>query len=571
LKYLQKLFRRVLNYLGFVMFKDLKISTGINILFGLLIACVVMVSTYALISSRSTADNFDDAVMTNNNIDMLNSAIVGMTGGIAQINGAMLATMINQPPEQADIDKAKKMLTAAEAQMDKFMSTPFQTEEEQAIAANIKKRFDAVLAGAMRKATFIKNPTTYDRDVVDEAKNRIAAQEAAEEYLAYAAKLVNTYSDVSHDDTQRMSFFAFFALALAVISAVVSRVWLKRTIFSRLEQAIVSFQAIAEGNLSSKIDAGAQNEIGKMLQEVEHMRQSLTDTVYGIRRGVKQIYSNAQEIATSNNDLSSRTEQQASALQETAASMEELKITVRQNADNAHSAQQLAESASVSAQKGGEVMTNLDKIMTEITVNSRQIADINSVIDSIANQTNILALNAAVEAARAGEQGRGFAVVAGEVRNLAKRSADAAKEIRQLINTCVANMNIGSQEVELAGSSMQEIVKSVIQVTDIMAEITSASDEQSTGINQIAQAVNEMDLVTQQNASMVENAARTATSVEEHASDLEQIVAQFTVNESHVSAVTRERNNSEKLRPVITAAKRDYVPAKKTEGDWETF
>ncbi|MCL6744357.1 methyl-accepting chemotaxis protein [Kosakonia sp. R1.Fl] len=553
------------------MFKDLKISTGINILFGLLIACIVMVSTYALVSSRATADNFDDAVMTNNNIDMLNSAIVGLTGGIAQVNGAMVATMINQPVEQADIDKAKKMLANAEKQMDKFMSTPFQTEEERTIAANIKKRFDTVLASGQRKATFIKNPTTYDRDVIDEAKNRVAVQEAAEEYLTHAEQLITGFSDTSHRDTQRMSFFAFFALALAVISAVASRVWLKRTIFSRLEQAIVSFQAIAEGNLSSKIEAGAQNEIGKMLQEVEHMRQSLTDTVYGIRRGVKQIYSNAQEIATSNNDLSSRTEQQASALQETAASMEELKITVRQNADNAHSAQQLAESASVSAQKGGEVMTNLDKIMTEITVNSRQIADINSVIDSIANQTNILALNAAVEAARAGEQGRGFAVVAGEVRNLAKRSADAAKEIRQLINTCVANMNIGSQEVELAGSSMQEIVKSVIQVTDIMAEITSASDEQSTGINQIAQAVNEMDLVTQQNASMVENAARTATSVEEHASDLEQIVAQFTVNESHVSAVTRERNNSEKLRPVITAAKRDYVPAKKTEGDWETF
>ncbi|WP_414850367.1 methyl-accepting chemotaxis protein [Kosakonia quasisacchari] len=553
------------------MFKDLKISTGINILFGLLIACIVMVSTYALVSSRATADNFDDAVMTNNNIDALNGAIVGMTGGIAQINGAMLATMINQPPGQDDIDKAKKMLANAEKQMDQFMSTPFQTEEEQTIANNIKKRFDTVLAGAQRKATFIKNPTTYDRDVIEEAKLRVGLQDASEEYLAYAEQMVTGFSDVSHRDTQRMSFFAFFALALAVISAVVSRLWLKRTIFSRLEQAIVSFKAIAEGNLSSKIEAGAQNEIGKMLLEVEHMRQSLTDTVYGIRTGVKQIYSNAQEIATSNNDLSSRTEQQASALQETAASMEELKITVRQNADNAHSAQQLAESASVSAQKGGEVMTNLDKIMTEITVNSRQIADINSVIDSIANQTNILALNAAVEAARAGEQGRGFAVVAGEVRNLAKRSADAAKEIRQLINTCVANMNIGSQEVELAGSSMQEIVKSVIQVTDIMAEITSASDEQSTGINQIAQAVNEMDLVTQQNASMVENAARTATSVEEHASDLEQIVAQFTVNESHVSAVTRSRNNGEKLRPVITAAKRDYVPAKKTEGDWETF
>ncbi|WP_436874671.1 methyl-accepting chemotaxis protein [Kosakonia sacchari] len=553
------------------MFKDLKISTGINILFGLLIACIVVISAYALTSSQSTAENFDDAVMTNTNIDMLNSAIVGVSGGMAHINAGMLATMLNEPLEQSGIDRAVSMLNNAEKQMDKFMSTPFQTEEERTIAANIQKHFETVLAAARKKVEFIRNPTGYSGNIISEARMRVALQDASEEYLAYAEQLVGGFSETSHNDTQRMTFVSFLALALAIIIAVGSRIWLKRTIFNRLEQAITSFQSIAEGNLSSKIEAGALNEIGKMLLEVEHMRQSLTDTVYGIRRGVKQIYSNAQEIATSNNDLSSRTEQQASALQETAASMEELKITVRQNADNAHSAQQLAESASVSAQKGGEVMTNLDKIMTEITANSRQIADINSVIDSIANQTNILALNAAVEAARAGEQGRGFAVVAGEVRNLAKRSADAAKEIRQLINTCVANMNIGSQEVELAGSSMQEIVKSVIQVTDIMAEITSASDEQSTGINQIAQAVNEMDLVTQQNASMVENAARTATSVEEHASELEQIVAQFTVNENHVSAVARERNNSETLRPVITTAKRDYVPAKKMEGDWETF
>lgn len=553
------------------MFKDLKISTGINILFGLLIACIVVISAYALTSSQSTAENFDDAVMTNTNIDMLNSAIVGVSGGMAHINAGMLATMLNEPLEQSGIDRAVSMLNNAEKQMDKFMSTPFQTEEERTIAANIQKHFETVLAAARKKVEFIRNPTGYSGNIISEARMRVALQDASEEYLAYAEQLVGGFSETSHNDTQRMIFVSFLALALAIIIAVASRIWLKRTIFNRLEQAITSFQSIAEGNLSSKIEAGALNEIGKMLLEVEHMRQSLTDTVYGIRRGVKQIYSNAQEIATSNNDLSSRTEQQASALQETAASMEELKITVRQNADNAHSAQQLAESASVSAQKGGEVMTNLDKIMTEITANSRQIADINSVIDSIANQTNILALNAAVEAARAGEQGRGFAVVAGEVRNLAKRSADAAKEIRQLINTCVANMNIGSQEVELAGSSMQEIVKSVIQVTDIMAEITSASDEQSTGINQIAQAVNEMDLVTQQNASMVENAARTATSVEEHASELEQIVAQFTVNENHVSAVARERNNSETLRPVITTAKRDYVPAKKMEGDWETF
>lgn len=553
------------------MFKDLKISTGINLLVGLLIVCIVVVSSYALTSSRSSSSNFDNAVLTSSNIDTLNNAISGLTGAMSQINAGMASTLMNQPLDQADIDNAKKMFARAEKEMDEFMSTPFKTDEERVIASDIQKRFEIVLAFSLKKMNYITNPTEYTGDLIDEAKQRVALKQSSDKYLTYAEELITSFSETAHSDTQRMSLFAIIALVLAVISALVSRIWLKRTIFERLDKAITSFQSIAAGNLSAKIDAGAQNEIGKMLVEVESMRQSLTDTVYGIRNGVKHIYTNAQEIATSNSDLSSRTEQQASALQETAASMEELKITVRQNADNAHSAQQLAESASVSAQKGGEVMSNLDKIMTEITVNSRQIADINSVIDSIANQTNILALNAAVEAARAGEQGRGFAVVAGEVRNLAKRSADAAKEIRQLINTCVANMNTGSQEVELAGSSMQEIVKSVMQVTDIMAEITSASDEQSTGINQIAQAVNEMDLVTQQNAQMVENAAKTATSVEQHASELDEIVAQFTVNEHHVSAVAREKHGMETVRPIISSSRKEYVPAKKSEGDWETF
>jgi methyl-accepting chemotaxis protein-1 (serine sensor receptor) len=250
-------------------------------------------------------------------------------------------------------------------------------------------------------------------------------------------------------------------------------------------------------------------------------------------------------------------------LQETAASMEQIKTTVRQNADNAHAARQLAESASSNAEHGGEAMQSLEHIMAQISESSRQIADINSVIDSIANQTNILALNAAVEAARAGEQGRGFAVVAEEVRNLAKRSADAAKEINQLITVCVSNMDTGSRQVNQASVVMQEIVSSVAQVTQIMGEITSASDEQSAGINQISQAVNEMDLVTQQNAAMVEEAAMAAGDLEAQSDALEKLVAQF------VLSTESERVNKPMLDERIT--QRHPVINDKDNAQWETF
>lgn len=217
-------------------------------------------------------------------------------------------------------------------------------------------------------------------------------------------------------------------------------------------------------------------------------------------------------------------------------------------------------------------MTNLEGIMQQITQSSRQIADINGVIDSIANQTNILALNAAVEAARAGEQGRGFAVVAGEVRNLAKRSADAAKEINQLITVCVANMSTGSQQVDVAGTVMKDIVNSVTQVTDIMGEITSASDEQSAGINQIAQAVNEMDQVTQQNAVMVEEAALAASNLETESEALDNIISEFVINKPIEDNGAERKRDKKSARFSSTSVKKEPEIIKNTaEAEWETF
>jgi methyl-accepting chemotaxis protein len=257
------------------------------------------------------------------------------------------------------------------------------------------------------------------------------------------------------------------------------------------------------------------------------MRNSLARLVSQVRQGTDTIATASSQIAAGNQDLSSRTEEQASSLEETAASMEELTSTVKQNADNARQANQLAVSASSVAVKGGSVVAQVVDTMGAINASSRKIVDIISVIDGIAFQTNILALNAAVEAARAGEQGRGFAVVAAEVRNLAQRSASAAKEIKGLIDDSVSKVGEGSQQVAQAGRTMDEIVDSVKRVTDIMAEIQAASQEQTQGIGQINQAITQMDQVTQQNAALVEEAAAAAASLQEQAAGLSQVVSVF--------------------------------------------
>ncbi|MES2582482.1 MAG: methyl-accepting chemotaxis protein [Pseudomonadota bacterium] len=283
---------------------------------------------------------------------------------------------------------------------------------------------------------------------------------------------------------------------------------------------------IAQGDLTVNV-ALKHNDTSSLLHAIEAMRESFAGIVGQVRSGSESVATASAEIAQGNNDLSARTEQQASALEQTAASMEELGATVKQNADSARQANQLAQSASTVAVKGGEVVGQVVETMKGINESSRRIADIISVIDGIAFQTNILALNAAVEAARAGEQGRGFAVVASEVRSLAGRSAEAAKEIKSLIGTSVERVEHGTTLVDQAGTTMNEVVSAIRRVTDIMGEISAASNEQSLGVSQVGEAVTQMDQATQQNAALVEEMAAAASSLKSQAQDLVQVVAVF--------------------------------------------
>jgi len=355
--------------------------------------------------------------------------------------------------------------------------------------------------------------------------------------------------------------------ALAILLAAAMGYFLTRSITRPLLNAVKVAENVAAGDLTTQIQVNSHDETGQLMQGLKNMNENLLKIVTEVRAGTHAINSASSEIAAGNLDLSSRTEQQASSLEETASAMEQMTATVKQNADNARQANQLAAQASRVAVQGGEVVGEVVNTMEGINASSRKIVDIIAVIDGIAFQTNILALNAAVEAARAGEQGRGFAVVASEVRNLAQRSASAAKEIKSLIDDSVLRVDNGTQLVAKAGATMAEVVSSVKNVTDIVGEIAIASNEQSTGIEEINKAINQMDEVTQQNAALVQEASSAAYSLNEQAERLSQAISIFKV--SAATATSAVRKATQVKSPALLPNRR-AVPAA-DEGSWETF
>ena len=528
---------------------NLKVGVRLGLGFGMVLVLMIVLAALGLTRMAEIQSNLDD-ITTDNMVEI--DHIREMREAVEAIAIATRNVLLFSNEE----DIATEIKRIAQAR-------EHYTEEAKALTPMIKNDTGKAMLVKIEDARTTTWPLT-DK-TIQLAKARKTAEavavlikevrpaqrqwlEAMNEVMAYQKKKIESTIASAHSTYTSARTLVISLATLAVILGAIVAWFITRSITLPLQQAVMMASAVAKGDLTQRIEVKSKDETGQLLQALKDMNENLAGIVGDVRINTDSITTASKQIAAGNSDLSQRTEEQASSLEETASSMEELTSTVKQNAENAKQANQLAVTASGVAERGGAVVCEVVTTMDSISASSKKIVDIISVIEGIAFQTNILALNAAVEAARAGEQGRGFAVVAGEVRNLAQRSAAAAKEIKTLIGDSVEKVDNGSKLVDQAGKTMEEIVNAVKRVTDIMSEISAASSEQSTGIEQVNRAITQMDEVTQQNAALVEEAAAAAESLQEQAQQLFSAVSIFKLDNmkqgmSHSRESTRSTEN----------------------------
>ena len=511
----------------------LRIGSRLALAFGIILLLSIVSTGYSLLAARAGAEATRQMTTLPLAKERLVSdwytntySAVARTALIARSTDDSLSTAFAKPIADS-VTRSTELIKQVEALLatdeEKAMLKAIVAERAVYQAAKVKVMNAKKAGDAAASVAFFDNEFTP-------AAERYSAR--LQGLLALQRKNIDDTATALDAASARAFKLLLLLGALVVVAGASMAYFISRSITVPLRSAVDVAETVAAGDLTSSFETGGRDEIGDLMRSLKRMNDALVHVVSQVQGGTATIATASREIAAGNLDLSSRTEQQASSLEETAASMEELTSTVRQNADNAEQANQLALAASGVAEKGGAIVGQVVDTMGSIDASSRKIVDIIGVIDSIAFQTNILALNAAVEAARAGEQGRGFAVVASEVRSLAQRSAGAAKEIKALIDDSVGQVNAGTRLVQDAGSTMREVVDSVARVNTMMAEITLASQEQKSGIDQVNQAIGEMDRATQQNAALVEQAAAAAASMQEQAGSLAEVAGAFKLSKN---------------------------------------
>lgn len=578
----------------------MKIGKRLGLAFGLILLMLgVMIGT-AVFKMEQMQEKLTRIVTVNNERVAIANA---MLDSVHIVSRVIRTVALLDDPAKKEAEKKKILEERAKYdELSKRMEPHIITPEGKAAFAKINELKDKGRAanGKALELALANKKEEATKVLLEEGAPPVRAWRQA---LRDFAKLQNERSQLRYEEANAAANTAKLTMhllgAISLLFGIGMAMWITRSITRPVNQAVQVAQTVAAGDLTSRIENNARDETGQLLQALSVMQDSLSKVVANVRQGADGVSTASAEIAQGNLDLSARTESQASVLEETAASTEELSSTVKQNADNARQANMLAQSASAVAIKGGDVVAQVVDTMKGINDSSKKISDIISVIDGIAFQTNILALNAAVEAARAGEQGRGFAVVATEVRSLAGRSADAAKEIKNLINASVERVEQGTVLVDQAGTTMTEVVDSIRRVTDLMGEISAASSEQSAGVAQVGEAVTQMDQETQQNAALVEEMAAAASSLKLQAQDLVGTVAVFKLAQgqggfapsTHHAAAPLSHNAPKQFAPVkkaipksraaskhvalgVPAAASKVAPdrdAKADGDDWETF